>query len=293
MSNTKKIKNYCRQCQSQTNHSVLFKKVVNPSEDYHCSYIYMTVECAGCESVSYRTDFEDYESAYPDEYDQWQHDTTTTTYPSILFNHKGLSNTYILPEKIRIVYLEAIEAFKNNCFLLTGVAFRAIIEAICIDREIKGNNLEVKINKLAKSRLITDKEGERLHSIRFIGNDSVHEMSVPRKDTLYLVLNIIEHLLNNLYIIDYETKDSLETIINEFDDFKGLLNKNLKQYEQTEELPLSKFFGKDVRRIKGKISDFETELIEKINKGEYTELTVGKKDKYKGSKEELQHFIKK
>lgn len=292
MADKKYIKNYCSRCQFDTNHIVLFQKTVNSNdEDYHCAWKYMTVQCLGCENISYRTDFEDYETAYPDEYDNWHHDITTDRYPNSLKDYRPLTDTWILPDKIRIVYNEAINAFRANCFLLTGVAFRAVIEAVCIDKEIKGRNLELKINNLAKARLITEKEAERLHSIRFIGNDSVHEMTVPKEKTLYIVLEIIEHLLKNLYIIDYRVKDKLETLINEYPDFVKLLNKELKKFNKGDEYPLAKYFGKDMRRLNGKLSLFENDLISKIKSKEYTKLKLGKIAKFAGSKDELQHFI--
>jgi len=292
MAEKKYIKNFCSRCQFDTNHLILFLKTVNnEDEDYHCAWKYMAVQCLGCESVSYRTDFEDYEVSYPDEYDNWHHDITTDRYPNSLKNYKSLSNTWILPEKIKIVYNEAINAFKSNCFLLTGVAFRAVIEAVCIDKEIKGRNLELKINNLSKARLITEKEAERLHSIRFIGNDSVHEMTVPKEKTLYIVLEIIEHLLKNIYIIDYQLKDNLETLINEYPDFIKLLNKELKNFNKGDEYPLAKYFGRDMRRLNGKISLFENELITKINSGDYKKLKLGKIGKFASSKDDLQHFI--
>lgn len=285
------IKNYCSRCQFDTNHVILYLKTVNSDDEhYHCAWKYMAVQCLGCENVSYRTDFEDYETSYPDEYNDWHHEITTDRYPNSLKDYSPLTDTWILPDKIKIVYNEAINAFKANCYLLTGVAFRAVIEAVCIDKEIKGRNLELKINNLAKARLITEKEAERLHSIRFIGNDSVHEMAVPKEKILYIVLEIIEHLLKNLYLIDYRLKDKLETLINEYSDFIKLLNKEIKNFKKGDEYPLAKFFGKDMRRLNGKLSLFENDLITKINANEYTKLKIGKVAIFAGSKDHLQHF---
>lgn len=292
MSEKIRIKNYCSFCQLDSNHEVLFKIVDNGDDEYyHHAWVYMTVQCLGCENISYRTVYEDYESSYVDEDNNWRHDTTITTYPSSIKYYKNLKYTHILPDKIKIVFMEAINAFRSECYLLTGVAFRAVIEAVCIENDIKGRNLEFKINNLSRAKLITEKEATRLHSIRFIGNDSIHSMSVPKTETLYLVLEIIEHLLKNLYIIDYRSKDKLETLISEYSDFITLLNKELKGFSNGDEYPLAKYFGKDMRLMNGNLSNFEKELMTKITSGEYTKLSIGKVAEFPNSKDSLQHFI--
>jgi len=197
----------------------------------------------------------------------------------------------IMPEKIRLIYNEAIDSFNADCFILAGVAFRAVIEAICLEKEIPGSNLEKKINNLVRQKLITEKEANRLHSIRFIGNDSVHEMKVPHEKNLKMVLNIIEHLLNNIYLIDYDTEDVLETVIDKFPEFERLLNLCIRKFSSGDEIPLAKILNKNVRRFNGKINEFEIELIEKINNNHYTHLSIGKKDSYGNDPNLRQHFV--
>lgn len=292
MSENKTVKSFCSRCHYETNHGVLFSKTVDyDPEEYHCSSVYRVVQCLGCENISFRSVFYDFEASYPDNEGNWIPETTINLYPSLLKEHQPLSNTYILPSKIQTVYKEAINAFKANCFLLTGVAFRAVIEAVCIDKKIAGRDLETKINNLAKNRLITEKEADRLHSIRFIGNDSVHEMSVPKEESLYIVLDIIEHLLKNLYLIDYQAKGKIETVVAEWKEFIDLLNDDLKKYAVNDEFPLAKFLGKNIRRLTGRLPEFEKQLIKEINSGSYDNLTVGKFDKFGTSKDSLQHFI--
>lgn len=124
-----------------------------------------------------------------------------------------------------------------------------MIEAICIDQSIPGRNLEVKINNLVKHKLITEKDAYRLHSIRFLGNDSVHEMDVPKKFKITIALNIIESLINSLYIIDIRAKEHLDTIIANYDEFKDLLLKKIFNIQVGEEKSIKEILCKDFRRI--------------------------------------------
>jgi Domain of unknown function (DUF4145) len=284
-------KNYCLRCNFDTNHIPLHKETVNSdNEDFEYQIKYFIVKCCGCNRISFREEFINIEEQYPDEDDMWHPIITIDTYPNERKVKQSLRDTFVLPKKLKVVYEEAINAFNSNCFLLTGVGFRAIIEAICLDKNIIGKDLSKKIDNLVKQKLITEKEAQRLHSIRFLGNDSVHEMNVPDKQTLYMVLNIVEHLLNNLYIIDYQAKDYLETIINQFQDFEDLITINLTNFERNDEIPLAKIMGKSYRRLNGKITDFENQLIVQINSKKYDKLELGKFDIYGNNPNKVQHF---
>lgn len=285
-------KSYCQRCDYETNHKVLFKEYFRSDiDDYDYAIDYMVVKCLGCEKISFREVFTDIESAYPDQHGNWNNHINVDTYPKKLRAAKKITNTHALPEKIKSIYIEAINAYNADCFILTGVAFRAVIEAICLEEEVTGKNLEKKINNLVRLKLITEKEAKRLHSIRFIGNDSVHEMKVPNKKSLKIVLNIIEHLLNNIYLIDYDSEGVLETVIDKFAEFEKLLNRCIKKVNKDDEIPLAKILNKDVRRFNGKLNEFEAELIDKINNNTYTNLLVGKIDSYGNDTNQRQHFI--
>lgn len=281
-------------CQNETNHAILYnKQVSSDNEDYHYDTKYMTVQCMGCESVSFRQEFHNYEATYPDEYDNWVYDITVNLFPQPLKKYKALREQYLLPLQILTVYNETLEALKSNCFLLAGVGFRAVIEAVCIDKAITGRNLETKITNLSKNRFITDKEADRLHAVRFMGNDSVHEMAVPKEKALYVVLEIIDHLLNNLYIIDHHARPVLDTFITNQEDFEELLLRKLKLFKKDDDFPLAKFLEKDVRRLNGYLSSFETELINQINLGEFMKLKVGDIKPFgANTNDKFQHFIK-
>ena len=291
MNKTKK--NYCQKCCHETNHNILSKESYRSNEDegYDYQLDYMIVKCNGCDTISFRKELNDIENAYPDEFGNWQTDIKVTTYPSKNKVTKKIKKIYNLPNKISSIYLEAINAYNADCPILTGVAFRTVIEAICIEENIIGRDLEKKINNLVRQKLITEKEAKRLHSIRFIGNDSVHEMKIPSEKSLEIVLNIIEHLLNNIYLIDRESKGVLETVIDEFPEFEKILNECVEKINGGEEIPLAKILGKNVRRFIGKLNEFETELIKQINTNKYTNLSMGKVDVYGNDTNQRQHFI--
>lgn len=274
-----KIWNYCSKCNQHTKQQALFikQKEYQDLEEYeYGKYTYIVLECCGCESISYRTEYVDYLQADANELSR--ENPTVKSYqifPKVLNGRKPISSYYI-PEKILSVYEQTILALKGESELLTAVGFRAILEAICLEENIKGQNLEQKINNLAKNRFITEKEAERLHTIRFLGNDSVHEMEIPSTKKLYLVLDIIEHLLRNIYIIDNEMKYVLDTIIKKYEEFEYLVIERLGEFSVGDTKTLNEILGKHIRRINTDLGILEKDLKNRIDKLIFNHLSINK-----------------
>ena len=89
----------------------------------------------------------------------------------------------------------------NDQPVLAGIGIRAIIEAVCKDRLAKGKNLQEKIDDLAKEGIITKDGAAILHSLRFIGNEAVHEVKAHTDQELTIALGVAEHILNSVYIM--------------------------------------------------------------------------------------------
>ncbi|WP_298153906.1 DUF4145 domain-containing protein [Flavobacterium sp.] len=283
----KVLQNYCSVCKNYTKHELLFERIIEGEYEEYKTFK-QVVECRGCEYLSFRIEEHDYwdidpEAFYFDGETEEEvliegHDAykiTIDTFPANLSGHSQLKNLYTIPSQIKSVYDQTILAFKGKSFLLAGVGFRAIIEAICIQENIKGSNLEIKINNLAKNRLITDRESARLHTIRFLGNDSVHEMEIPQERKLFLVLDIIENLLKNLYILDGEAKNILDTIITDYSEFEDFLWRCSEKSIQTEEKTIKEILGKHVRRIKIDLINVEKIVVNRINTGNIEFLKLG------------------
>ncbi|MBF0694888.1 MAG: DUF4145 domain-containing protein [Flavobacterium sp.] len=288
------MKDYCPLCSLPTNHTVLFtqKKGSHHDDDFHWNHDYQVIQCNGCDNLQFRSVYSD-ESMFsgPDE-DEGYYDEKKY-YPLSINGHNTLNNYYYIPDKIRIVYLETLEAIKANCYLLSGVGLRAVIEAIAINQNIAGRTLEQKINNLLKNKFITEKDAHRLHSIRFLGNDSVHEMEVPKESKIRIALDIVEHLLNNLYLIDIVANQHLDTIITQFEDFKNMfLRKFFKEASGTEK-SVKEIFGKDYRRIElNYLPNFSQQMIDEINNGTINALTIGSIKNSSVENTPVQHFVK-
>lgn len=287
----KKIQSYCRSCGHETNHVILSEHKETYREEYAYDISYQIAECMGCDTKSFCQVTEDTESAYQIAEDNWEIPTAIDVYPKFIKGHRDLDGDYHLPNLVEKIYQEVLLALQEDALILTGLGLRGTVEAVCNDLEITGRNLEIRISKLATAGYISRKDAERLHGIRFMGNDAAHEIKKPKIEQLSVALKIVEHLFSSVYILEGEAKGKLETTITEFPSFKQLLLKKVKLLNTGDELPLAEILGKDIRRIKESAASLESELMSKIVAGEITQVSVGKMAKYQGSKNDLQHYI--
>ena len=291
MSAKEKVKSYCSTCGRDTNHEVIVAHTMSHRDDYACDMNYQVVGCLGCESVSFRRNFIDIESAYPSRDGEWVVPEDNDVYPKVLQGHVGIEGVFRLPDVVGKIYTEVLTAITEDARILAGLGLRGVVEAVCNNLEITGRSLETRINKLASAGHISKSDAERLHAIRFMGNDAAHEIRSPHDGALRVALKIVEHLLQSVYILEKEVEGRLEPTISKYEKFEDLLLEGLRKYSAGDEFPLAKFLGKDLRRVKESISILESELISKIQSGAFSSLSVGRVDSYQGSQSLLQHFI--
>jgi hypothetical protein len=89
---------------------------------------------------------------------------------------------------------------------MAGGGLRAIVEAICKDRQVTGKNLETKIDELVKQGYLVKAQADLLHEERYIGNSALHEMKTPTKDDLEDGLKIVEGLMNTIYLLPFRAE---------------------------------------------------------------------------------------
>jgi hypothetical protein len=286
----RQIYHSCSSCDRETWQTVLFSKTITGDPEYRIDELYEVLQCCGCHGISFRKVVQDIEAAYPINEDEWEVPEDIFSYPRILKGHRALENIWSLPNAVKDIYTQSIQAIKEDSNILAGIGMRACIEAICNDRDIKGKTLDKRIDALAKVGLISQKDAERLHAIRFLGNDAAHEIKNATQKNLLIALRIIDHLLINIYILDDVTDGKLETIIRTPESFVKLLNQKIKEFSSGDQVPLAKIFGKDMRRFHGYFAEHEKYLIDSIGNGQYLKLAVGKIDVYASSKEKVQLF---
>jgi len=217
----------------------------------------------------------------------------TTIYPNVQERRAEMKDAYLLPEKIYTLYQEVLAALWVGSYTLAAGGLRAIVEATCVVLKIRGDELTGKISKLQEKGYISQKEADRLHAIRFMGNDSLHQMRVPDEDQVIIVLEITEHLLDSLFLLDMRAKEvRLETVISDYKEFLKLLKSKLKAVEPHTEISLKKILGLSARRLDRHFQHFEEQLIEQIKEGSFPFLTLGENKLIDGQKKATQLYTR-
>lgn len=216
----KVVKIICSSCKNTTKHKVLTsinEKGSDPWEEHYSfqwNTDYEIIQCLGCETVSFRSasinsEDEDYDGRPA---------VTILLYPKRSNETLAVKSYMNVPFNLQRIYRETIESFNYGNLTLCGAGVRALVEGLCKENSITGGNVEItrpdgttvlqrktnlqgKINGLHESGKLTEQNANILHEHRFLGNDAVHELSLPSKEDLELALEIVENVFDTLYEI--------------------------------------------------------------------------------------------
>lgn len=289
MTELRKVSNYCHSCLKNTNHTVLkeHRWSSDPEYDYCYAISYQIVKCDGCDRISFRQEKVDFEDAHF----YGKPSRTIYQYPISLKEHREFEWHECLefPENVNNIYKDTIKCYANDSKILTGAGLRACIEAICNDKNIEGKDLSNRINQLKSKGMISAHDASHLHGIRFMGNDSVHDIKTPKDQELKVALRIVKHLLESIYILPKLASGTLKTTIVEYDDFLNTLRQNLQNFSSGDEFDLYKLLSEDFRRCQSEIVNFQQQLDSDIDSGVFTLLKKGKTVTHGGKT--VQHYI--
>jgi hypothetical protein len=101
---------------------------------------------------------------------------------------------------------------------LSAAGLRALVEGLCAELNVvdgpkevtkkdgstqikRFKNLEGKISGLHEKGYLTKQHSDVLHEHRYLGNEAVHELTLPSREELALAIEIIEHIFISVYEI--------------------------------------------------------------------------------------------
>jgi hypothetical protein len=211
----KKQKTIWIQCYSCGNkereHRILYEKRIGCLADEEGPVVgedlYRLVECMGCRNIKYVTSTIDY-------YDENPKEQNFKIYPDSIMDNSSLRKPRIgdedsihfnwqsfIPEIVAKMYIETIASFNAGSLTLAGGGLRAVVEAICLDKQIQAKNLMLKIDGLVTQGFLAKKQADHLHEERYLGNAALHELTTPSKEDIEDGLEIVEGLINTIYIL--------------------------------------------------------------------------------------------
>ncbi|MDQ3750590.1 MAG: DUF4145 domain-containing protein [Acidobacteriota bacterium] len=195
----------CADCIGETRHKILQSIDIKGAAydwDYHYQNSYQIVQCQGCDSLSFRkvhTNSEDY-FVDPDTNEYFEN-AKIDIYPNRVAGRAKLKHIHFLPNNVGQIYHETHLALCSKQPILAVIGIRALVETVCNEKNATGRNLEERIDNLVALGILTNQNAELLHSLRILGNEAAHEVKVQDEQTLSLAMDVVEQLLNNVYIL--------------------------------------------------------------------------------------------
>lgn len=192
---------YCNCCRSDTWHSLYGSHESHKRDEENNFYDerkFRLWACNGCDEGT----LEEVRTWGPVGCDPEMEDSKTSYYPKRA--HADLASKHFikLPEKLKSIYSEVIQAFNHNLRVLCASGLRSLVEGICEEKGITDWSIEKKIEGLRK-HLPDATTVDNLHGFRFMGKRAMHDLEAPSRDDLRLAIGVVEDLLNFLYELDY------------------------------------------------------------------------------------------
>ncbi len=193
----------CTRCDIETNHRVCSSVEFGwGNDDIQGVDAYEIIRCLGCDSISFRFSSRNSEDFYEDDEGNYiSSDGTVEIYPSRLMGRTALEDIYSLPDKVRSIYKETHTALCTKLKILAGIGIRSLVEAVCSEKAAAGRSLEEKIDDLVAKEVLTKINAAILHKTRLLGNEAAHEVKAPSDAELDVAFDIVENLLETVYII--------------------------------------------------------------------------------------------
>jgi len=115
---------------------------------------------------------------------------------------------------------------------------------------------------------------ERLHAIRFLGNDAVHEIKTAKSESVMLALEIVEHALKSIYVFDNEAERVLELPFRDYNDMKNVLRRRLRKLTAGSHT-LERWLDNHARRLCERRSELEEMALADVKAGRFPGISDG------------------
>lgn len=214
-----KVRADCDKCSGFTLHTVVKEHKISLLDciDEDVDVGWQIIECCGCQSIRFRS-YEEIDVPHtPSDGQRRRMQVKACVFPNAraaqALRQPGFapeivkdSKQTLVPCNVIKMYRETLSAYNCHIHTLAGLGLRTVVEAVCLDRGIKGGSLEAKIDKLVELKHLTAAQAALLHEERYLGNAAAHEIATPERQDLIDGLEIIEGLLNTLYILPHKAE---------------------------------------------------------------------------------------
>jgi hypothetical protein len=187
----------CRLCYRETRHHVLATQVVENTEDIEpvgevwFRNTYEMLQCGGCDIVCLRHTHEWSEDPEPD----------ITYYPPPV-SRRMPAWRHKLPSRLRSLVNEIYVALHADSRRLALMGARTAVDIVLLEKVGDAGSFRQKLIGLEKQGYVGQRSREILDAALDAGSAAAHRGYVPKKEQLESVMDIVENILQAVYILE-------------------------------------------------------------------------------------------
>lgn len=185
----------CRRCLRETKHAVLSERKRSGQDDVegvgevYWSDGYEMLECRGCEIVSLR---------HTHWWSEGEDDTVTYFPPAV--SRPMPRWRYEVPHRIAELMGEVYTALNADCRSLALMGVRTLVDLLLVNKIGDVGTFAAKLQELENQKFISEHSRKILEAAVDAGNAAAHRGHKPTPQELNQVMDIVENLLQSVYI---------------------------------------------------------------------------------------------
>jgi hypothetical protein len=216
-------KAHCNTCSGVRSHFILYEYkeeweeeiTDDPRDDITGTDRYELLKCAGCGHVVFR-----HTATHSQNYDDDGNLKEVVSYspPKQVRKKLSLLSTvagglqFVMKDVISDLLDEIYVALHSECPRLAAMGIRALIEHVIIDKVGDHGSFKQNLTEFEKQGFLSSSEKTILETTLEVGHASIHRDHKPELDVLNSCLDIVESLINRLYLWPLQAASINKTI---------------------------------------------------------------------------------
>ena len=150
----------CHSCGDATDHNIINSRTVPPDfdDDHEWCEVHHFAQCMDCKSYTYAIS----------SLNIYEQETRWRSFPSIKTRLKVMIGTCNIPQRVRTIYNEVIDAMNADLPVLSAIGMRSMIEVMCRDDIITFTHIKNIIELIYKSKSFNKKSLTALYRLVFM-----------------------------------------------------------------------------------------------------------------------------
>ncbi len=188
---------HCNKCRHKTKHQLLKEVTNSHSEDwgddyvFHQQTVHQLFECCGCSAVVLRQTYSDSEM---DGNQSWY-------FPPRISRHQP---NWIdkIPVDIQRVMREVYRCLDADTRALPMMGLRTVLDLLIVEQVEDAGTFAQKLETLQTKGVISERNRKVLEAALDAGHAAAHRAWAPKLAHVHSVLDIVENLLQSVYLLD-------------------------------------------------------------------------------------------